>query len=80
MYPWPADPDHFKRHYLERHLPLCRAIPGVLRSHYAFEPNTIEGPGRWFCIYEAEFVDEAELTAALATPEGLRAGARRTVY
>jgi uncharacterized protein (TIGR02118 family) len=68
MYPWPADPYRFKRHFLGRHLPLCRAIPGILRSHYAFEPKTVEGSGKWFCIYEAEFVD-------LATPEAERAAA-----
>jgi uncharacterized protein (TIGR02118 family) len=75
MYPWPTDPDHFKKHYIERHLPLCRAIPSIIRSHYAFEPRTIEGAGGWFCVYEAEFVDEAALNAALATPEAQRAGA-----
>jgi len=74
MYPWPADPDHFRRHYLEQHLPLCREIPGLLRSYYAFEPKTLEGPGSWFCVFEAEFADEAALNAALATPEAQRAG------
>jgi len=74
MYPWPADPDHFKRHYIDRHLPLCRAIPGTLRIHYTFEPQTVQGT-RWFCIYEAEYADEATLNAAKATPEAERAAA-----
>jgi uncharacterized protein (TIGR02118 family) len=75
MYPYPADPEHFKRHYTEQHLPMCRAIPGMNRIHYTFEPKTIGGPGRWFCLFEAEFADEAALNAALATPEAQRAGA-----
>jgi len=75
MYPWPADPEHFKKHYVSRHLPLCRAIPGILSMHYTFEPKTIEGPGRWFCLFEAEFVDEAAMNAAFATSEAERAGA-----
>ncbi len=75
MYPWPADPEHFKQHYVQRHLPLCRAIPGMLQSRYAFEPKTIEGTGKWFCIFEAEFIDEAAMHAALATAEGEKASA-----
>jgi|SRR5579871_1997824 len=80
MYPWPENPAHFKAHYLERHLPLCRGIPGGLRSHYTFEPRTIEGDARWFCIYEAEFTDEASLNAALESPECQRAGADVSNY
>lgn len=57
------------------HLPLCRATPGALRSHYTFEPKTAQGTSRWFCIYEAEYANEAALNAALTTPEGKRAGA-----
>ncbi|MGH3426483.1 MAG: EthD family reductase [Mycobacteriales bacterium] len=75
LYPWPKSPALFRKHYLEMHLPLCREIPGILRSRYAFEPKTIEGSGNWFCIFEAEFADEAALDAALATPEALRAAA-----
>lgn len=73
MYPWPKDPEHFRRHYLSRHLPLCRAIPGILASQYTFEPRVIQGSGRWFCIFEAEFADESALQAALATPQAKQA-------
>jgi uncharacterized protein (TIGR02118 family) len=75
MYPWPADPEHFRKHYLERHLPLCRAIPGALRVHYSFEPQTVQGNSRWFCIYEAEYPDEPTLRAALDTSEAKTAAA-----
>jgi uncharacterized protein (TIGR02118 family) len=75
MYPWPTDPAHFKRHYVERHLPLCREIPGAIRVHYTFEPQTMQGSASWFCIYEAEYPDEASLRAALGTPEAKRAAA-----
>ena len=75
MYPWPDDPERFKKHYLERRLPLCRAIPGALWVHYAFEPATVQGTNKWFCIYEAEYADESALKAALATSEAQRAAA-----
>ena len=75
MYAWPENPEQFKRHYLEVHLPLCRKMPGALRAHYTFEPRKTHGPGRWFCIYEAEYPDEDTLAAALATPEGRAAQA-----
>lgn len=75
LYPWPTDPDSFRRHYLETHLPLCRAIPGLIRAQYAFEPQTIEGFEKWFCVFEGEFLDRAALDAALTTAEGMRAAA-----
>jgi len=76
MYPWPGDPDSFKKHYLARHLPLCRAIPHTLNIRYAFQPETLEGTrGHWFCIYEAEYADRKMLNAAKATPEAERAAA-----
>lgn len=73
MYAWPKDPEHFRRYYLEQHLPLCRTIPGALRVHYAFEPKTVQGDARWFCLYEAEYPDEAALRASLESPESKRA-------
>jgi len=75
MYRWPADPVHFKKHYTERHLALCRAIPGLAHSRYAFEPVALEGPERWFCVFEAEFEDEATMNALLETPEARAAAA-----
>jgi uncharacterized protein (TIGR02118 family) len=75
LYPWPADPDHFKRHYITRHLPLCRAIPGALRMQYTFEPKTTQGSRQWFCIFEVEYADAAMLETAKATVEARRAAA-----
>lgn len=72
LYPWPADTEHFKKHYLEHHLPLCRAIPHTLSIRYAFEPENVAGE-KWFCAYEAEYADEASLIAARATPQAKRA-------
>lgn len=73
LYPWPSDPEHFKRYFVERHIPLCRTIPGLPCCHYSFDVNKIEGSGQWFCIFEAEFPDRATLQALLETPEAQRA-------
>lgn len=75
MYPKPANPEHFKRHYLEHHLPLCAKIPGALRMNYTFEPETVQGTEEWFCIFEMECRDRDALNAALATSESRAAAA-----
>ena len=75
IYPWPSDPERFRRHFLERHLPLCRAIPGLTSCHYSFDVSKIEGPGQWFCIFEAQFPDRATLEVVLTSPEAQRAAA-----
>jgi uncharacterized protein (TIGR02118 family) len=60
-------------YFVERHLPLCRSIPGLTSAHYSFDVAQIEGPGRWFCVFEAQFPDHATLKAVLATPQAQRA-------
>jgi uncharacterized protein (TIGR02118 family) len=75
LYPWPADPDHFRTYFVEHHLPLCRAIPGLGETRYGFEPRTLEGSSQWFCIFETSFDDEDSLDAALRSPEGRLAAA-----
>jgi len=50
-------------------------IPGIVRSHYSFEPKTIQGGQKWFCVYEAEFVNEAAMEVSLASMEAQTANA-----
>lgn len=73
LYPWPDDPVAFRDYYERVHLPLCRQIPGVIEMRYSFEPQTVQGEGRWFCTFEMKCADAASLQAALATDESLRA-------
>jgi uncharacterized protein (TIGR02118 family) len=75
IYPWPNDVSGFKQYYLECHLPLCRAIPGTEHISYAFEPETIQDHGQWFCIYEAEYADRTAFLRAQQTPEAKAAAA-----
>jgi len=69
LYPTPSDADHFRSYFVNKHLPLCRLIPGLNNAHYSLSPQVVEGLDRWFCLFEAEFIDRASLNAALSTPQ-----------
>jgi uncharacterized protein (TIGR02118 family) len=71
VYNEPKDPAHFRKYYVETHLPLASKIPGVKASRYAFDVKPL-GPGKapYFCIFEAEFENEAALMSGLASKEG----------
>ena len=71
LYPPPADCEHFRKHYVEVHLPLAARLPGLRASRHAFEISAPDGgPAPWFCIFEADFDDRDALDDALASPEG----------
>jgi len=75
LYPQPDDPESFRKHYIERHVPLCRAIPGSGRASYAFEPQTPAGPSEWFCIFEIECDSRQQWEASMRSPEATAAQA-----
>jgi uncharacterized protein (TIGR02118 family) len=67
----PKDPAHFRKYYVETLLPLARKLPGLKASRYSFDMKPL-GPGKapYFCIFEAEFENEAALMGALGSKEG----------
>lgn len=70
LYGTPKDPAHFRKHYLETHLPLARVLPGLRDMYYSFGVETLgEGPS-YFCIWTGVFDDEAAANIALQSPEG----------
>ncbi len=71
LYNEPKDPTHFRKYYVETHLPLTRKLPGLKASRYSFDVKPL-GPGKapYFCIFEAEFENEAALMGALKSKEG----------
>jgi uncharacterized protein (TIGR02118 family) len=75
LYPRPDDPEAFRKRYIERHVPLCRAIPDGGRASYAFEPQTPVGPSEWFCIFEIEFDSRQQWEASMRSSEALAAQA-----
>lgn len=69
LYPEPNDRAEFEAYYRETHLPLCAKLPGVQSINYSLG-ITPRGDGPYFGVFEASFVDEAALGAALSSPEG----------
>ena len=71
LYNEPKYPAHFRKYYLETHLPLVSKLPNLKASRYSFDVKPL-GPGKapHFCIFEAEFENEAALMGALGSKEG----------
>ena len=71
LYNEPKDPSHFRKYYVEAHLPLASKIPGLKASRHSFDVKIL-GPGKppYFCIFEGDFDSEAALMDALASQEG----------
>src|SRR5258707_11050065 len=71
LYNEPKDPAHFRKYYLETHLPLVSKLPNLKASRYSFDVKPLRpGKAPYFCIFEAEFENEAALMGALGSREG----------
>ena len=70
LYPPPADPDQFRSHYVNTHLPLVARFPGLRGYRYSFDVAAPEGESPYFCVFEADFDDAAAYSAAMASPAG----------
>jgi uncharacterized protein (TIGR02118 family) len=71
LYNEPKDPEHFRKYYIETHLPLVSEMPGVKASRHSFDVKFL-GPGKapFFSIFEAEFENEAAMMSVLGSKEG----------
>ena len=71
LYHEPNDPAHFRKYYVETHLPLASKLPGLKASRYSFDVKPL-APGKapYFCVFEAEFENEAAMMGALGSKEG----------
>jgi uncharacterized protein (TIGR02118 family) len=70
LYNEPKDPAHFKKYYVETHLPLAGKMAGVKHASYSFDAKPL-GPGKApFCVFEADFESEAAMMSALGSKEG----------
>jgi uncharacterized protein (TIGR02118 family) len=70
LYSEPKDPAHFKKYYVETHLPLASKIPDVKSANYSFDAKPL-GPGKApFCVFVADFESEAAMMNAMASKEG----------
>ena len=71
LYNEPKDPAHFKKYYVESHLPLASKMPSMKNPRYSFDVKLL-GPGQppYFCVFEADFDSEAAMMEALGSKEG----------
>jgi uncharacterized protein (TIGR02118 family) len=71
LYNEPKDPAHFRKYYVETHVPLASKMPGVKAASYSFDVKFL-GPGKtpYFCVFEADFESEAALASALGSEAG----------
>ena len=61
---------HISENIVETHLPLVSKLPNLRASRYSLDVKPL-GPGKApFCVFEAEFDNEAALMAALGSKEG----------
>jgi len=70
LYNEPKDPVHFRKYYVETHVPLASKIPGVKKASYSFDVKPLGGKASYFCVFEADFESEAALMSALGSKEG----------
>ena len=76
LYTHPADPDAFDQHYLDVHMPLVQAIPGLQRAESGRIDAPLDGGEHsWHRIAELYFADRAALDAGFSSPEGQAAAA-----
>ena len=70
MYPKPADPAHFDKHFREVHMPLVKKMPGL--TNFSFGPtSSLDGSdGAFFWMFVGKFDSLAAITHALGSPEG----------
>ncbi|AKU16902.1 EthD family reductase [Luteipulveratus mongoliensis] len=70
LYSTPADPDHFRDYYVNKHLPLIANWPGPLAWRYSFDVAATTGEAPYFAVFEADFADAAAMAAARASAHG----------
>jgi uncharacterized protein (TIGR02118 family) len=71
LYNEPKDPAHFRKYYVEKHVPLASKMSGIKNAHYSFDAKLLgTDKAAYFCIFEADFDSEAALMSALGSKEG----------
>jgi uncharacterized protein (TIGR02118 family) len=80
LYNEPKDPAHFRKYYVETHLPIASKIPGVKAVNYSFGVKSL-GPGSspYFCVFEADFESEAALMSALGSSRLLKKSTEKSL-
>ena len=74
LFKQPDDLAEFQRRWSEEFVPLAEKLPGVRRAIVSHIDGGPAGPVEYHLIHELYFDDKDALTAALASPAGVRAG------
>ena len=74
LFPQPPQPPFFEQQWSERLVPLCEALPGLLRITVSHTQGGPAGPVPIYLVHELYFADRAALTAAMESPQGEAAG------
>lgn len=75
IYQRPDDPEHFKKYYSERHIPLAEQLPGLKFFHYAYPVALISQDNVPFCIFQAFFDSREAMGKALQSDVGKKIAA-----
>ena len=70
LYLPPEDPQAFREHYENTHIPLISRVPGLRAFRHSFDVTAREGESPYFAVSEAEWDSAEALGEALSTPEG----------
>jgi len=70
----PADLADFQRRWSEEFVPLVEKLPGIRRVIVSHIDGSPSGELPYHLLHEIHFDDKTALTAALASPVGVRAG------
>ena len=70
LYNTPADPAAFDRYYHQTHIPLARKIPGLRSYLISNGPVQALAGSAPYLVAILNFDSMADLSAALASPEG----------
>ncbi|MBT2305536.1 EthD family reductase [Variovorax paradoxus] len=70
LYHPPASADHFRRYYVDKHLPLAAQLPGLKASRHSFDLQGPDGVSPYFCVWEGEFESADAMAAAMQSPAG----------
>jgi uncharacterized protein (TIGR02118 family) len=68
LYPEPTSRDDFLAYYEQHHLPLARALPGLVGCRYSAAVDGQDSP--YFAVFEADFPDAKTLGEAMQSPAG----------
>lgn len=80
LYRTPESPEKFLTHYRDVHMPLVRAIPGLIGVELTLIERTLVGEQGNFLLAEMLFADEEAFRAAMRSPENAATGTDLTAF